>query len=185
MKRTAAFLIVLSCPFAGAGVARSTVPDARVVEGRTALGVAALPGVGFSLERGGGNKIGFGGGVSIYADREYYRYDRWGRQHFDPDDYLFDFFLIYQFLEGTGKVSDRGFRPHAGVILGLWGDEAGLGPELGVGLALPLEENLTGRVNLVFGPSSGLEFGYRFNPSLEGTITAFSGRGIVGLRFVF
>lgn len=82
-----------------------------------------------------------------------------------------------------------------------WGYNFALGgwePFAGVALAYPFTPQLTGRLNLAvgllggftgapwgaFGPS-GLEIGYRFTPSLEGTLGA-NGRGdVLGLNFSF
>lgn len=64
-------------------------------------------------------------------------------------------------------------------------------PMLGVALAYPFNPKLTGRLNVVVGvfdrgvTPSGLELGYKFTRSLEGTL-GVNGRGdVLGLKYTF
>ena len=97
--------------------------------------------------------------------------------------------FLYKLLHGGTQ------RPTVALLVGAQGSGAGFGiggfePMVGVGLAYGLTPQLTLRGNIVAGVSSrgvigpsGIELGYKFSPTLEGTIGP-NGRGdFIGLKF--
>lgn len=73
-----------------------------------------------------------------------------------------------------------------------------LGPQVGVAMALPFTDRLTGRLNLALGygpywwggrqfgsPASGIELAYKFSEAVEGTIGVNGYGDLLGLNIVF
>lgn len=104
----------------------------------------------------------------------------------------FDFRLLYKLVNGG----------RSGLTLDLLAGLQASGPRfstfnnfdpfVGVGLAYPFTPRLTGRLNVAVGVvsrqaflPSGIELGYRFTPSLEGTIGANGHGDFLGLKFDF
>lgn len=165
--------------------AASTLPVADFGPGARMLGV----GVGY----GGGLAVDWAVGKGLLAGVSAARLTA-------PLGNRFDIRLLYQFIDGgrTG-LSIAG-------IVGLWADTGFAGGpfpfippiEGGFGLAYPITNQLTGRLNLVVplfsplrafdvfgGPAAGLEMGYRFQPNFEGTL-GLNGQGnLVGFRLSF
>ncbi len=166
------FIFFLTLPASG------SVIDANVVRGRISLsaGFAVLQGFGlvttanFPID----NRMSLGGSLGYSLE--------------SPNPYLADLHMNLQFIEPSAR------NPLSmSVVGGIWGGtSAGLWiskkqkdfyvqPELGLTMSYLFDSYLTGRLNLVYGPSLGVEIGYKLSPWLEG-IFAISEQ-VIGIKF--
>ena len=154
--------------------AQATIPDANIVAGVNRGGIGLITGAYGQADFALSPRTAIGAYFGFDPDDVYFGdYDNG-----DGDDLVGGGHFMYQFLEGDAK------NPSIAGIFGLYGDQDGLQPEVGLGLSYPFDAKWTGRANIVYGPSWGFELGYRFNPSLEGTF-GITGMGLVGLGFRF
>jgi hypothetical protein len=140
--------------------------------------------------------IGLGNGVSVSVDfpvsREFSLGASVGFPRFNSGGV--DVRGLYKLLQGHSD-SRLDLDLLLGVqAFGLGSNVPAFAPFAGVALAYPFTSRLTGRLNLAYAlesvysfydQPSGIELGYRFTPTLEGTIGA-SGRGdVLGLNLAF
>lgn len=182
---SAATLAAVTALWASAPAQASTLPGADFAPDTRTLGV----GVGY----GGGLAFDWSVGKGLMAGFSAARLTA-------PLGNRVDVRLLYQFIDGG-----RNGLSIAGIV-GLWADTGFSGSpfpflppiEGGFGLAYPITQQLTARLNLVVplfsplrafdvfgGPAAGLEMGYRFQPNFEGTL-GLNGQGnLLGLRLNF
>jgi|GEM_PF-2551844 len=178
MKKLTVIGIALVILAAASLPASSSLIDPDVVRGRRNFSVGFSMLQGFGLVTSGhfpmDNKMALGGSFGYSFE--------------NSNPYLFDLHMNLQFVEPTAR------SPIAmSLVGGLWGGTSnGLWlskhekdlyvlPELGVAMSYMFNSRLTGRMNLVFGPSLGVELGYKFHPAIEG-IFAISEQ-VVGVKF--
>jgi len=154
--------------------------ESNVWRGRNTVtaGMSLFGGFGIvsSLDYAIDNQMALGGSVGVCLS--------------DENPYLVDFHMNYQFIKPTRRdplaISFVG-GVWGGTSSGIWVNknkkDLYIMPEIGVTISYPLEERITGRLNLVYGPSLGAEVGFKFHPKLEG-IFAVSQQA-VGIKFVF
>jgi hypothetical protein len=75
-------------------------------------------------------------------------------------------------------------NPSVAGVFGAFANRAGLRPEVGLAVSYPFADRWTGRLNAVYGPSWGLEFGYHFTRNVQGTF-GVTGMGLVGISARF
>lgn len=162
----------------------STLPDAAP-EG-TVLGLGLAPSISLDMPAGAGS-FGFSAGAP------WYRYSYRGILPYMEARYIIplagvrDPNLSMAILVGALASTD----PDDWYWFGL-----PVGPELGILLAYQLSPELRARINLVGGfgptwwwgdrsfgsPSAGLELGYQFSPTVEGTLTLGEYGSFIGAR---
>ncbi len=157
--------------------AGATIPDANIVDGVNRGGFGVITGVYGQADFPISGEAAVGAYFGFDPDDVYF-------DDFDNDDDVFDDDFVvgghymHQFLEGSSD------EPHIAGLLGLYANRRGVRPEVGFALSYAFDRKWTGRANIVYGPSWGLEAGYRFSPTLEGTI-GITGMGLLGLGFRF
>lgn len=173
-------LVILIAPSAWA----STLPKADFGD-RGYLGVGVGPAVGASYDARLSRELLVGASVGSIL---------WP----GPTSTRYDLRALYRFVDG-GRTS----LSIAG-ILGAWGDTAFAAPlgwpggiEIGFGLSVPITHDLTGRLNLLvpyyqvpsthffdvfYGPSGGIELGYKITPWIEATLGLNGSGGIAGAK---
>ena len=160
-----------------APVAQATIPDADIRAGVNRGGFGMFEGAFGQADFAVSGRSAVGGYVGVDPNDIYYSDYGYGDDTFDGD-LLVGGHYMYQFLEGTAS------EPSISGIFGAFANRAGLRPEFGFALSYPFDAKWTGRANLVYGPSWGFEFGYRFSPAVEGTF-GITGMGLVGLGLRF
>jgi opacity protein-like surface antigen len=174
--RSTILLAVLALA-AVAPAAWATIPDANIREGVNRGGFGMISGAYGQADFSLSERSAVGGYFGIDHNDIYFAdYGRWD-DTFD-DDVVVGGHYMYQFLEGTAS------EPSISGVFGAFANRGGLRPEFGFALSYPFDAKWTGRANVVYGPSWGFEFGYRFSPSVEGTF-GITGMGVVGLGFRF
>jgi hypothetical protein len=169
-----AFLIVLAHP---AAQSKAAIPDADIRPGVDELGVGVLDGAYGRLGLGISSRSAVGAYVGVDAHDLYFAdFDR--HDHHVHSDAVVGGHYLYQFVEG-----DEG-NPNVAGVFGAFGNRSGLRPEIGLALSYPFAERWVGRLNAVYGPSWGLEFGYNFNRSVQGTF-GITGMGLIGINARF
>lgn len=160
-----------------ASTARATIPDADIRAGVNRGGFGMISGVYGQADFSLTGHSAIGGYFGVDPNNLYFGDYGPGDATFN-DDFVVGGHFMYQFLEGTHS------DPSISGIFGAFANRAGLRPEVGIALSYPFDAKWTGRANIVYGPSWGLEMGYRFSPTLEGTF-GITGMGLVGLGFRF
>lgn len=155
----------------------ASIPDADVRAGSNYGGFGAFDGVYGHADFGLSDRSAVGAYVGIDPNDLYFSDYGRGDNRFN-DDTVVGGHYMYQFVEG-----DDG-NPNVSAILGAFANRAGLRPEMGLALSYPFAARWVGRLNAVYGPSWGLEFGYHFTPTVEGTF-GVTGMGLVGLGIRF
>jgi len=157
--------------------ANASIPDADVRDGSNYGGFGAFDGVFGHADFGISERSAIGAYVGIDPNDVYFADFDPGDNRFD-DDVLVGGHYMYQFVEGDDET------PNIAVIAGAFANRAGLRPELGFAASYPFADRWVGRLNAVYGPSWGLEFGYNFTPTVQGTF-GITGMGLlgVGIRF--
>lgn len=153
-------------------------------------------------------KIGLGTGPSVSADFKLNNRTSLGVSFGSPiyrgvfTSGFYDVRLLYKFLD-QNKLALSG-------LIGVTGNPAFnlsyrgslIGVEAGIALSYQFTSQVTGRLNLVTGvpidtwgrwnswysfaaPASGIEIGYKFTPSIEGTIGANGQGDFLGLNIYF
>lgn len=155
----------------------AAIPDADIHRGVNTAGFGMIDGVfgraDFALDDRSAVGGYFGADPNGFAFRDFDA----GEQPFRSDALVGGHYM-YKFVEGTRRT------PSVSGIFGAFADRRELRPELGVALSHPFSERITGRANVVYGPSWGVEVGYRLSPTVEGTI-GVTGLGLLGLGFRF
>lgn len=158
--------------------ASASLIDANVVKGKPTLSI------GFSALDG----FGLVSSMAFPVDSRMSIGGSFGYNFETGNPYLFDLNMNLQFVEPTAKSPFS-----ASVIGGVWGGtsdgiwlskrikEAYIQPEFGVSLGLMFNSRMTGRMNLVYGPTLGVELGYLITPGIEG-IFAISEQ-VIGVKF--
>jgi hypothetical protein len=169
----AALILVFSTLSAGASVI-----DANVVKGRHTFsgGFSLLQGFGlvatgdFALD----NRMAVGGSVGYSFD--------------GANAYLGDMHLNFQFVEPTSQTPLS-----MSLVGGLWGGTSNglwlskyscpfyIQPEIGLAMSYMFDSRFTGRIDLVYGPSLGIELGYKIMPNLEAVFAV--SEQVIGLKF--
>ena len=166
------FLTLFAAPCFGSLI------DANVVRGKPTLSA------GFSLLQGFGlvttADFPMDGNLSLGGSLGY---------SFDAGNpYLMDLRMNLQFVEPSAR------NPICfSLVGGVWGGTSSgiwlsrnkqdfyVQPEFGVAMTYLLNSRVTWRFNFVYGPSLGLELGYKITPSLEG-VFAISEQ-VIGIKF--
>jgi hypothetical protein len=178
-NRTARSTILLAalalCAVAPA--AQATIPDADIRAGINRGGFGMFEGAYGQADFALSGSSAVGGYIGFDPNDIYYSDYTYSDDTFD-EDLVVGGHYMYQFLEGTSS------EPSIAGIFGMFANRAGLRPEFGLALSYPFDAKWTGRANLVYGPSWGFEFGYRFSPAVEGTF-GITGMGLVGLGLRF
>ncbi len=157
--------------------ARASIPDADIRRGVNTAGFGLVTGVFGRADFGLDDKSSVGAYFGADPNDVYFGDFRRGDDYFSSDA-LAGGHYMYQFVEGNRNT------PNVAGIFGAFANKTGLRPELGVALSHPFSERVTGRANIVYGPSWGVELGYKFSPTVEGTI-GVTGLGLLGLGFRF
>jgi hypothetical protein len=159
------------------GPASAAIPDADIRSGVNQAGFGMISGAYARADFGISDRSAVGGYFGTDPNDLFFSdFDR-GDDRFD-NNALVGGHYMYQFLEGGEG------QPNISGIAGAFANRHGMRPELGFAMSYPLDDRWTGRANIVYGPSWGLEFGYKFNPNLEGTF-GITGMGLVGLGLRF
>ena len=168
---TGAALLVAGSP------ARAAIPDADIRRGVNTAWIGMITGVFGRADFGLDDRSAVGAYFGADPDNVYFgNFDR--GDHYFSSDAIAGGHYMYQFVEGNRNT------PNVAGIFGAFANKSGLRPELGVALSHPFSERVTGRANIVYGPSCGAELGYKFSPTVEGTI-GVTGLGLLGLGFRF
>jgi hypothetical protein len=170
-------LIACALTFLAAGRAEAAIPDADIRRGVNTAGFGMIDGVFGRADFALDDRSAVGGYFGANSNDLSFGDFEDGDQRFRSDALVGGHYM-YQFVEGSRRT------PSVSGIFGAFADRHELRPELGIALSHPLSERLTGRANVVYGPSWGVEVGYRFSPSVEGTI-GVTGLGLLGLGFRF
>ncbi|HEU4726052.1 MAG TPA: hypothetical protein VFU59_12270 [Candidatus Eisenbacteria bacterium] len=155
----------------------ASIPDADVRAGSNEGGFGAFDGVFGRADFGFSERSAVGAYVGVDPHDIYFSDYGVGDRRFD-DDMVVGGHYMYQFVEGVDG------NPNVAMIAGAFANRAGLRPELGLALSYPFADRWVGRLNAVYGPSWGLEFGYNFTPTVQGTF-GVTGMGLVGIGFRF
>jgi len=161
-----------------ASVSLASLIDANVVRGRTTFSA------GFAMFQG----FGFVGTANFPMDNRMSVGGSIGFSMGSPNPCLADLHMNLQFIEPSAR------NPLSmSLVGGVWGGTSDgiwlskkerdfyIQPELGVTMTYLFDSRLTGRLNIVYGPTVGAEIGYKFHPSLEG-IFAISEQ-VIGIKF--
>jgi hypothetical protein len=178
MKKYLLIFITVLIVFSIALPAGASLIESSVVRKRSSMSI------GFSMLQGPGvvatgnfpidNKMSLGGSFGFSLET--------------PNPYLMDLYMNLQFIEPSAR------NPLSmSLVGGIWGGtsdgiwlskkerEVYVQPELGVTISYMFDSRMTGRLNLVYGPTLGAEIGYKIFPKLEG-IFAISAQ-VIGLKF--
>jgi hypothetical protein len=155
----------------------ASIPDAGIQAQVSNGGVGVFNGAFGRVDFGMSDRSAVGGYVGVDANDVYFAHFDRGDNHFNSDALVGGHYM-YQFVEGVEG------NPNVAGIFGAFANRAGLRPELGLALSYPFADRWTGRLNAVYGPSWGLEFGYHFTPQVEGTF-GITGMGLVGINARF
>ncbi len=159
--------------------ARASIPDADIHRGVNTAGFGLVTGVLGRADFGLDDRSSVGAYFGTDPNDVFFGDFRRGDDFFSSNsDALAGGHYMYQFVKGDRNT------PNVAGIFGAFANRSGLRPELGIALSHPFSERVTGRANIVYGPSWGLELGYKFTPTVEGTI-GVTGLGLLGLGFRF
>ena len=172
------FLLAMVAAMAiSAGAAQASIPDADIRASSNQAGFGVFDGAYGHVEFGisGRSAIGAFGGTD---PNDLYFGDFGSSDRRFNSDLLVGGHYMYQFVEGVEG------NPNIALIAGAFANRAGMRPEFGLALSYPFAERWVGRLNAVYGPSWGLEFGYNFSPTVQGTL-GVTGMGMAGINFRF
>ena len=155
----------------------ASIPDADIHQGMNRAGFGMISGAYGHADFGISERSAIGGYFGTDPNDLFFGDFDAGDRAFTSNTVVGGHYM-YQFVEGGER------SPSISGIFGAFANRDGLRPELGFGLSYPLGARLTGRANVVCGPSWGVELGYRFNAGVEGTI-GVTGMGLLGLGFRF
>ncbi len=155
----------------------ASIPDADIHRGVNQSGFGMISGAYGHADFGISERSAVGAYIGTDPSDLYFS-DFDGRDNRFGSNTLVGGHYMYQFVEGDRDV------PSVAGIFGAFANRGGMRPELGIGMSYPFSYRLTGRANVVYGPSWGFEMGYRFTPAVEGTI-GVTGMGLIGLGFRF
>ena len=174
---TVLFALFLFGPAAPVQQARASIPDADIRAQSGEAGFGIFSGAYGRLDTGLSDRSAVGAYVGVDPNDVYFA-DFNGRDRRFNSDTIVGGHYMYQFVEGVDG------NPNVAGVFGAFANRGGLRPELGLALSYPLAERWVGRLNAVYGPSWGLEFGYKFTPRVEGTF-GVTGMGLVGISARF
>ena len=164
----------LAAPLERAG---ASIPDADVQDHVNMGGFGAFDGVFGHADFGFSDRSAVGAYVGISPNDLYFADFDSRDNNFDSDTVIGGHYM-YQFVEGDDE------NPNVAAIAGAFANRAGVRPELGFAVSYPFAERWVGRLNAVYGPSWGLEFGYNFTPTVQGTF-GITGMGLLGVSVRF
>ena len=159
------------------GRAAASIPDADIRAGSNYGGFGAFDGAHAHADFGLTSRGAVGGYVGVDPNDLYFNDYSTGDDQFDSDTVVGGHYM-YQFVEGVEG------NPNIAGIIGAFANRSGLRPELGFAVSYPFAPRWVGRLNAVYGPSWGLEFGYNFTPTVQGTF-GVTGMGLIGLGIRF
>jgi len=159
------------------GAAQASIPDADIRASGNQAGFGVFDGAYGHVEFGISGRSAIGAYAGSDPKDLYFGDFGSGDRRFDSD-LLVGGHYMYQFIEGVEG------NPNVAMIAGAFANRAGMRPEFGLALSYPFADRWVGRLNAVYGPSWGLEFGYNFSPTLQGTF-GVTGMGLVGLHLRF
>ncbi|HET9950882.1 MAG TPA: hypothetical protein VFS09_03715 [Candidatus Eisenbacteria bacterium] len=159
------------------GRAAAAIPDADVRKGINTAGFGAFDGAYARADFGLSGQSAVGAYIGVDPNDLYFNDYTSSDNEFDSDTVVGGHYM-YQFVEGVDG------NPSVSGILGAFANRAGVRPELGFAVSYPFAPRWVGRLNAVYGPSWGLEFGYNFTPTVQGTF-GVTGMGLVGLGVRF
>ena len=174
------WMVMVLCGAAAAlpsGRAAASIPDADVRKGSNYGGFGAFDGAYAHADFGLTSRGAVGAYVGVDPNDLYFNDYTVGDDHFNSDTVVGGHYM-YQFVEGVDG------NPNIAGIIGAFANRAGVRPELGFAVSYPFAPRWTGRLNAVYGPSWGLEFGYNFTPTVQGTF-GVTGMGLIGLGVKF
>jgi hypothetical protein len=172
------WLIILAGPaFAPVPRAHASIPDADIRRGLDEAGFGVFDGAYGRVDLGISERSAVGGYVGVDANDVYFA-DFNERDRRFRSDTLVGGHYMYQFVEGVDG------NPSVAGVFGAFANRAGLRPEVGLAVSYPFADRWTGRLNAVYGPSWGLEFGYHFTRNVQGTF-GVTGMGLVGISARF
>ncbi|HEU4334056.1 MAG TPA: hypothetical protein VFT32_06125 [Candidatus Eisenbacteria bacterium] len=158
-------------------VGRASIPDADIRAGYNEAGFGVGNGAFGRLAVGLSERGGLGMYVGTDPNDVYFSDFGPGDRDFDSDLVVGGHYM-HQFLEGNES------RPSIAGVFGAFANRSGMRPELGLATSYAFAPRWVGRANFIYGPSWGLEVGYRFTPTVEGTF-GVTGMGLVGLGLRF
>jgi hypothetical protein len=176
MKR-AELLCLITLLLAVPRMVAASVPDAAQPGKSVYASLYGYPGAGFSLDSRFLGRVGFG---ASFTGGEPGYYPGRHRRAPDSDDFVFEAYARVTAARVPGRSKARGYG--VSVLAGVWMAGNIERPLVGICSSFKVSHKATIRANVVYGPSSGIEAGYRLASSLEATMTLLSGRGIFGLR---
>ena len=159
------------------GAAEASIPDADIRASSNEVGFGAIDGAYGRVEFGMSGRSAMGAYIGTARNDLYFGDFNNGDRRFNSD-LLVGGHYMYQFVEGAEG------DPNVALIAGAFANRAGLRPEFGLALSYPFADRWVGRLNAVYGPSWGLEAGYNFSPTVQGTF-GVTGMGLVGLNVRF
>jgi hypothetical protein len=159
------------------GAADASIPDADIRASGNEVGFGAIDGAHGRVEIGMSGRSAMGAYVGTNRNDLYFGEFGDGDRRFNSD-LLVGGHYMYQFVEGAEG------NPSVALLAGAFANRAGLRPEFGLALSYPFADRWVGRLNAVYGPSWGLEAGYNFSPTIQGTV-GVTGMGLVGLNIRF
>ena len=178
MKKLVIASILAICLILASVPSFASVIDPNVIRGRASVsaGISIIQGFGLVLTGNMpvDNRMSLGGSFGFSLE--------------ESNPYLMDIHMNLQFMEPTAR------NPVSmSLVGGVWGGtsdgiwlskketEGYIQPEIGIAMSYMFNSVLTGRANIVYGPSLGIELGYKITPALEG-IFALSEQ-VVGIKF--
>lgn len=180
-SRTRHRATVVGCALASlailAGPARASIPDADIRPSSNQAGFGVFDGAYGHAEFGISGRSAVGAYVGTDPHDLYFGNFGRGDDRFDSD-LLVGGHYMYQFVEGVDG------NPNVALIAGAFANRSGMRPEFGLALSAPFADRWVGRLNAVYGPSWGVEVGYNFSPTVQGTF-GVTGMGLVGIDVRF
>lgn len=159
------------------GAANASIPDADIRSSSNQAGFGAFDGVYGHVEFGISGRSAIGAYAGTDPNDLYFGNFGSGDRRFNSDLLVGGHYMV-QLVEGVEG------NPNVALIAGAFANRAGLRPEFGFALSYPFSERWVGRMNAVYGPSWGIEAGYNFSPTVQGTF-GVTGMGLVGLNIRF
>lgn len=176
-RSPALLLTIVAAVAMSVGAADASIPDADIRASSNQAGFGVFDGAYGHVEFGISGRSAIGAYVGTDPNDLYFGDFRRGDRRFDSD-LLVGGHYMYQFVEGIEG------NPSVALIAGAFANRAGMRPEFGLALSYPFADRWVGRLNAVYGPSWGLEAGYNFSPTVQGTF-GVTGMGLVGLNIRF
>jgi len=176
-RSPALWLAVVAAMALSVVAAEASIPDADIRTSNNQAGFGAFDGAYGRAQFGLSGRSAVGAYVGTDPTDIYFADFSSGDDHFSSD-LLVGGHYMYQFVEGVEGT------PSVALIAGAFANRVGVRPELGMALSYPFADRWVGRLNAVYGPSWGIEAGYNFSPTVQGTI-GVTGMGLVGMNFRF